>query len=202
MSNHTMKGTLFGGFKRSDVTEYIERLSKENMEALTLLREEVENLRRERDDLSSEKDSLVETNALLEAAKEEKAALTEEVVALRAEKLAAEKEIASMREELEKLRPEVQEYHDIKEKLSDIQIEACRRANELEESTKARMQALEDETYERLKTLASGCRSAYDATFVEHYPAVFDEIDALLKREEVVEPHAEGAEEASVTYLF
>ena len=71
MSNHTMKGTLFGGFKRSDVTEYIERLSKENMEALTLLREEVENLRRERDELSTEKDSLVQTNALLEAAKEE-----------------------------------------------------------------------------------------------------------------------------------
>lgn len=202
MSNHTMKGTLFGGFKRSDVTEYIERLSKENMEALTLLREEVENLRCERDQLSTERDSLVETNALLEAAKEEKAALTEEVVVLRADKLAAEKEIAAMREELEKLRPEVQEYRDIKEKLSDIQIEACRRANELEESTKARMQALEDETYDRLQKLASGCRSAYDATFVDHYPAVFDEIEALLKREEVVEPHAEGAEEASVTYMF
>lgn len=202
MSNHTMKGTLFGGFKRSDVTEYIERLSKENMEALTLLREEVEHLRSERDQLSTEKESLVETNALLEAAKEEKAALTEEVVALRADKLAAEKELAAMREELEQLRPEVQEYHDIKAKLSDLQIEACRRANELEENTKARMQALEDETYERLQKLASGCRSAYDATFVEHYPAVFDEIDELLKREEVVEPHAEGAEEASVTYLF
>ena len=202
MSNHTMKGTLFGGFKRSDVTEYIERLSKENMEALTLLREEVENLRNERDQLSTEKDSLVETSALLEAAKEEKAALTEEVVELRATKLAAEKEIAAMREELEKLRPEVQEYRNIKEKLSDIQIEACRRANDLEESTKARMKALEDETYERLQKLASGCRSAYDATFVEHYPALFDEIEALLKREEVVEPHAEGAEEASVTYMF
>ena len=129
-------------------------------------------------------------------------AVPEEVVDLRAHKLAAEKEIAAMREELEKLRPEVQEYRDIKEKLSDIQIEACRRANELEESTKARMQALEDETYDRLQKLASGCRSAYDATFVEHYPALFDEIEALLKREEVVEPHAEGAEEASVTYMF
>lgn len=202
MSNHTMKGTLFGGFKRSDVTEYIERLSKENMEALTLLREEVENLRNERDQLSTERDSLVETNALLEAAKEEKNALTEEVVALRADKLAAEKELAAMREELEKLRPEAQEYREIKEKLSDIQIEACRRANEVEESTKTRMQALEDETYERLKKLASGCRSAYEETFVNHYPSVFDEIDELLKREEVVEPHAEGAEEASVTYLF
>ncbi len=202
MSNHTMKGTLFGGFKRSDVTEYIERLSKENMEALALLREEVENLRKERDQLSTEKESLVETSALLEAAKAEKAALTEEVVDLRANKLAAEKEIAAMREELEKLRPEAQEYRDIKEKLSDIQIEACRRANELEESTKSRMQALEDETYDRLQKLASGCRSAYDATFVEHYPALFDEIEALLKREEVVEPHAEGAEEASVTYMF
>lgn len=202
MSNHTMKGTLFGGFKRSDVTEYIERLSKENMEALTLLREEVENLRSERDQLSTERDSLVETNALLEAAREEKNVLTEEVVALRADKLAAEKEIAAMREELGKLRPEAQEYREIKEKLSDIQIEACRRASEVEESTKTRMQALEDETYERLKKLAGGCRSAYEETFVNQYPAVFDEIDALLRREEVVEPHAEGAEEASVTYLF
>ena len=202
MSNHTMKGTLFGGFKRSDVTEYIERLSKENMEALTLLREEVEKLRSERDALSSEKDALVETNALLEAAKEEKAALMEEVVVLRADKLAAEKELTALREEVEQLRPEVQEYHEIKEKLSEIQIEACRRANELEESTKARMQALEDETYDRLHKLASGCRSAYDATFVEHYPALFDEIDSLLKREEVVQPHCEGAEEASVTYMF
>ena len=199
MSNHMMKGTLFGGFKRSDVTEYIERLSKENMEALTLLREDVENLRSERDNLSSERDSLVETSALLESVKAEKAALTEEVIALRADKLAADKEIAELTEEVERLRPEVQEYHEIKAKLSDIQIEACRRANELEETTKQRMQALEDETYDRLQKLASGCRSAYDATFVEHYPALFDEIDQLLKRE--TEPCCECVEESSANCM-
>lgn len=202
MSNYVMKGTLFGGFKRSDVTEYIERMSKENTETLTLLREEVEKLRQERDQLCAETETLAQTNALLESAREEKTALTEEVVSLRADKLAAEKELAAQREELEQLRVESEEYREIKAKISDIQIDACRRAKELEESTRKRMRALEDETYERLQTLANDCRSTYNKSFVEKYPAVFDEIDQMLCREEIVEPHCEGAEEASVTYLF
>ena len=202
MSNHVLKGTLFGGFKRSDVIEYIERNAKENSEAVSVLKKELENLRKERDSLSEERESLLERSGRLDAVKEERDILKEEVIALRTEKAALERELETLRAEVEGMRPECEEYHAIKEQLSQIQIEACRRANELEESTKSRMQALENETYDRLQKLASGCRSAYDATFVEHYPALFDEIDTLLKREEVVEPHAEGPEEASVTYLF
>lgn len=182
MSNHVMKGTLFGGFKRSDVIEYIERSAKENSEAVALLKEELEKYRSERDALSEEREQLLEKSGRLEEVKEQKDALMEEVVALRTAKAAAEQEIEALYAELERLRPEYEEFQSIKAHLSEIQIEACRRAKELEESTKRRMDELEDATYERLQSLAGGCRAAYDETFIKGYPQIFEELDRLLER--------------------
>ena len=182
MSNHVLKGTLFGGFKRSDVIEYIERNAKENSEAVAVLKEELENLRKDRDSLSEERGSLLERSGRLDALKEEKDALMEEVVALRTANAALEQELEALRAEVEGMRPEIEEYHAIKERLCDIQIEACRRATELEETTKRRMDELEDSTYERLQGLVDGCRAAYDETFVKGYPKVFEDLNQLLAR--------------------
>ncbi len=182
MSNHVLKGTLFGGFKRSDVIEYIERNAKENSEAVSVLKKELENLRKERDSLSEERESLLERSGRLDAVKEERDILKEEVIALRTEKAALERELETLRAEAEGMRPECEEYHAIKEQLSQIQIEACRRANELEETTKRRMDELEDSTYERLQALVDGCRAAYDETFIKGYPQVFEDLNQLLVR--------------------
>lgn len=182
MSNHVLKGTLLGGFRRSDVIEYIERSAKENSETVAALKEELEAACKARDGLAVERDFLLEKSGCLDALQEEKSALTEEVTALRTAKEAAERENAALQKELECLRPEVEEYRAIRSRLSEIQIEACRRASELEENTRRRMQELEDTAYERLQGLTDRCRAAYDAAFVAHYPEVFDELDQLLQR--------------------
>lgn len=196
MASHVLKGTLLGGFKRSDVMEYIERTAKENGEAMAALKEELETLRRERDGLAVERDFLLEKSGQLETVQAEKDALSEELTALRSAKAAVEQENAALHAELTQLRPQVEEYQAIRARLSEIQIEACRRASELEENTRRRMQELEDIAYTRLQGLTDSCRAAYDNAFVAHYPEVFDELDRLLTRAPAEEPAA-AAEDAA-----
>lgn len=179
MSEHMLKGTLLGGFKRSDVMEYIERSARENGAIITALKTERDELRQERDDLCRERDALAEEKAALLETGGQLEAATAELAELRTALAASEASCDELRCELEQLRPDWVQYQAIRNHLSVLQIEACRRASELEEDARRRMRQLEDETYGRLQALTAQCRAAIAAS----YPAVFDELDQLLRRE-------------------
>ena len=55
---HTFKGSLFGGFNRSDVTKYIEQTALEAKDRIDALEKETDGLCRENSDLRTQLDSV------------------------------------------------------------------------------------------------------------------------------------------------
>ena len=143
MENNTFKGSLFGGFNREDVIDYIKKTSAEStarIESLegdidklcaqeqelrtqvSTLRGENDRLTQEHSDTAAERDTL---RAALDTANDELTALRAEAEALRAEN-------ASLRAENDKLRPMAEQYSTIKEHLAGIELDAHQRAEEYE----------------------------------------------------------------------
>ena len=139
MENNTFKGSLFGGFNREDVIDYIKKTSAEStarIESLegdidklcaqeqelrtqvSTLRGENDRLTQEHSDAAAERDTL---RAALDTANDELTALRAEAEALRAEN-------ASLRAENDKLRPMAEQYSTIKEHLAGIELDAHQRA--------------------------------------------------------------------------
>ena len=162
MESNTFKGSLFGGFNREDVIDYITKTSAEStarIEALeadvdklcaqeqelraqvSTLRGESRTLTEERDAAAAERDTL---RAALDTANDELTALRTEAEALRAEN-------ASLRSETDTLRPLAEQYSTIKEHLAGIELDAHQRAEEYERGVR-----------ERLSTMIGECRSHCD----------------------------------------
>lgn len=196
MSDHKLKGALFGGFKRSDVVEYIEQTARETGEAIKRLEGELDVLRADKDVLMNQCADLVKTNNRLRCVEDEKSTLVQTLGVLKKSLTAAETERDSLRDELEMIRPQVEEYQQIKAHLCEIQIEACRHAKELEDAAQQRAQGLVNETYTRLRNLAAECRESYDTFFIDRYPALFDEIESILTSD-AEDGSVEPAKEAS-----
>ena len=156
MENNTFKGSLFGGFNREDVIDYIKKTSAESTARIESLegdidklcaqeqelRTQVSTLRGENDRLTQERDTL---RAALDAANDELTALRAEAEALRAEN-------ASLRAENDKLRPMAEQYSTIKEHLAGIELDAHQRAEEYERSV-----------HERLAAMIGDCRAHCDS---------------------------------------
>ena len=152
MENNTFKGSLFGGFNREDVIDYIKKTSAEStarIESLegdidklcaqeqelrtqvSTLRGENDRLTQEHSDAAAERDTL---RAALDTANDELTALRAEAEALRAEN-------ASLRAENDKLRPMAEQYSTIKEHLAGIELDAHQRAEEYERGVHERLAA-------------------------------------------------------------
>ena len=156
MENNTFKGSLFGGFNREDVIDYIKKTSAESTARIESLegdidklcaqeqelRTQVSTLRGENDRLTQEHDTL---RAALDTANEELTALRAEAEALRAEN-------ASLRAENDKLRPMAEQYSTIKEHLAGIELDAHQRAEEYERGV-----------HERLAAMIGDCRAHCDS---------------------------------------
>ena len=156
MENNTFKGSLFGGFNREDVIDYIKKTSAESAARIESLegdidklcaqeqelRTQVSTLRGENDRLTQEHDTL---RAALDTANEELTALRAEAEALRAEN-------ASLRAENDKLRPMAEQYSTIKEHLAGIELDAHQRAEEYERGV-----------HERLAAMIGDCRAHCDS---------------------------------------
>ncbi len=163
MENNTFKGSLFGGFNREDVIDYIKKTSAEStarIESLegdidklcaqeqelrtqvSTLRGENDRLTQEHSDTAAERDTL---RAALDTANDELTALRAEAEALRAEN-------ASLRAENDKLRPMAEQYSTIKEHLAGIELDAHQRAEEYERGV-----------HERLAAMIGDCRAHCDS---------------------------------------
>ena len=156
MENNTFKGSLFGGFNREDVIDYIKKTSAEStarIESLegdidklcaqeqelrtqvSTLRGENDRLTQEHSDTAAERDTL---RAALDTANDELTALRAAAAALRAEN--------------DKLRPMAEQYSTIKEHLAGIELDAHQRAEEYERGV-----------HERLAAMIGDCRAHCDS---------------------------------------
>lgn len=134
MSNQKpIRGALFGGFNKKDVAGYIEELSKKSGEYKAeseQLRErccELETYQQELDSLQSDFDTaqaqLDEANAELEQ--------------LRAENARLQTENAALSAQMETLKSDMEAYKAAREQLVSLELDANRRALELERDAKA-----------------------------------------------------------------
>ena len=151
MENNTFKGSLFGGFNREDVIDYIKKTSAESTARIESLEGDIDKLCAQEQELRTQVSTLRGENdrdtlrAALDAANDELTALRAEAEALRAEN-------ASLRAENDKLRPMAEQYSTIKEHLAGIELDAHQRAEEYERGV-----------HERLAALIGDCRAHCDS---------------------------------------
>ena len=138
MENNTFKGSLFGGFNREDVIDYIKKTSAESTAR-------IESLEGDIDKLCAQEQELRTQGVALDTANDELTALRAEAEALRAEN-------ASLRAENDKLRPMAEQYSTIKEHLAGIELDAHQRAEEYERGV-----------HERLAAMIGDCRAHCDS---------------------------------------
>ena len=202
MENNTFKGSLFGGFNREDVIDYITKASAEStarIESLegdvdklcaqeqelrtqiAALRDEKRALAEERDDATAERDTLC---IALDAANEELTALRAEAEALRAEN-------ASLRSEADTFRPLAEQYSAVKEHLAGIELDAHQRAEAYERGVRERLTAMIGECRSHcdgvLATLGETCANVSNElrraeVSVSTLPAAFNTLRAGLEK--------------------
>ena len=157
MENNTFKGSLFGGFNREDVIDYIKKTSAESTARIESLEDDIDKLCAQEQELRTQVSTLRGENDRLtqEHSDALRAALdtaNDELTALRAEAEALRAENASLRAENDKLRPMAEQYSTIKEHLAGIELDAHQRAEEYERGV-----------HERLAAMIGDCRAHCDS---------------------------------------
>lgn len=198
---HTFKSSLFGGFNRNDVTQYIEKTALEAKDCIDALEKENDVLCSENSSLRTELESVTAARDRLSDSFEDtlkqhngtKAALIDAQAQLSAaqEKLTAlEHEKAALQAEVARLRKTADEYASMKAHISDIELQARQRADELEEHTHRQLSELLDSCRHRcdeiVSVLNTSCASVsgelqkLNASVVQ-LPAAFDTLHAGLE---------------------
>ena len=149
MENNTFKGSLFGGFNREDVIDYIKKTSAESTARIESLEGDIDKLCAQEQELRTQVSTLRGENDRLTQEHSDAAA---ERDTLRAEAEALRAENASLRAENDKLRPMAEQYSTIKEHLAGIELDAHQRAEEYERGV-----------HERLAAMIGDCRAHCDS---------------------------------------
>ncbi len=160
MENNTFKGSLFGGFNRQDVMNYIEKASKESaqllqddQERIAALEKESAELRAQRDQLQSDFDrvqsdlkdacaSFHATQSELDAAQEAYTQLNEALETAQTYSRQYADEIRAQKASIEALQHEVDEYHQLKTNIAEVELDARRRADNIVSEAQAQAEAL------------------------------------------------------------
>ena len=171
MENTTFKNSLFGGFNRQDVIDYIESASRKSSETVASLESEVASLQEERtaltekcEKLEAELAELTEKLAAITAERDELACSLGEAKSL-GESFAAGLEeanasLSAAEEELALLRPQAEEYTKVKEHISGIELDAKRRADEVESSTRTRLNVFLSDVQKQYASLVATANTA------------------------------------------
>ena len=127
-SNGKFRGSLFGGFNRKDVAVYIGKVGKETNE----YKEECAKLKEENRELKSKVDELTRQISELSAQNEE---LNGEVETLRVkceEQDRLKETVAAMQARIDSDAETIAGYEKMKDKLSELEVEALKRAQQIE----------------------------------------------------------------------
>ena len=139
MENNTFKGSIFGGFNRQDVMNYIEKSSKEsaqlleeNAEKISELEKELQELRTQffklQDDFDETSSELNSAKEALDSAKSENKTLQEQIESSREGFSKADTEVQSLTAANEALQLEVDEFHELKNHIAEIELEGKQRS--------------------------------------------------------------------------
>lgn len=155
MESKTFKSVTFGGFDKQDVISYIQQTAKDTAAAQTALEAENKSLKAANMKLTGEAESL---RALVEQLSGEQTRLKDEL----AHKAAEQEDLLALREErdqlsvrLEEVMPQAEAYRKVKDQIGDIECQARKRANDLEMSTKARLEQVVTEIRSQYMKLAN-----------------------------------------------
>lgn len=134
MSNQKpIRGTLFGGFNKKDVAGYIEELSKKSGE----YKAESEQLRERCDELETYRLTIDELQDDFDHARKELDDANAEIEQLKADKARLEEENSTLSAELAAIKADIEAYKAAREQLVTLELDANRRAVELERDAKA-----------------------------------------------------------------
>lgn len=196
MENNTFKGSMFGGFKRQDVLDYIEKTAKENSEAAEKANSEIESLKKELEQAKSDVSRLTEENIAVTTARDNiQSKLFDATESLDETKAELEKraaEIEALRQKayefgakISELEPEVEKYHELRNGIADVELAAKKRAADLVSEAKAQADSLMSEAAEsagatrlraeqraeamrsQLETMLSACQEQYKNLYSE-----------------------------------
>lgn len=154
MSEHQFRNTMFGGFNRQDVLDYLTSAAEKNNQELqrrqdsyealekelsavreegTALKTELAQTRQERDEFKRQAEQLTIELARISAADQGRAAELEQV---KSELSAAREELEQLREQVNRLAPDAEAYTAIKDRTAGVELEAHRRAQSVEARAK------------------------------------------------------------------
>ncbi len=154
MSEHQFRNTMFGGFNRQDVLDYLTSAAEKNNQELqrrqdsyealekelsavreegTALKTELAQTGQERDEFKRQAEQLTIELARISAADQGRAAELEQV---RSELSAAREELEQLREQVNRLAPDAEAYTAIKDRTAGVELEAHRRAQSVEARAK------------------------------------------------------------------
>ena len=183
MENNTFKSSLFGGFNREDVIDYITKTSAESTSRIAALEADIDKLCTQERELRAQLTAAQEEAERLrgeldaaqhscEAAQYACAKADSELSTLRVEAEALRRENTTLRAENETLRPLSEQYAAVKNHIAGIELDAHQRAEAYEHSTR-----------ERLSALIAACRSHCD-TVLSTLGSTCENVTAELRRTE------------------
>jgi len=155
VESKTFKSVTFGGFDKQDVISYIQQTAKDTAAAQTALEAENERLKAANRKLTEEAEHL---RALAEQLSGEQNRLKDELahrVSQQEDLLALRKERDQLGARLEEALPQAEAYRKVKDQIGDIECQAQKRANDLEASTKARLEQVVTEIRSQYLKLAN-----------------------------------------------
>ena len=159
MDNTSFRSVPFGGFDKQDVMSYIKKTAKESSELQTRLQQENEQLRQEKAELTEKVEELQDRLETLRVTCEDlQETLAQERSGRRKlEAIASEKE--QLAAQAESMRPDAEAYARFRDSIGTIECEARKRAADLEDETKGRMELVVKQFRSQYKTLMNSFAS-------------------------------------------
>lgn len=178
MENNAFKGSLFGGFNRQDVMNYIEKSARESaeliqqdQERIAALEQEAAELRETREQLQAQLD---EMTAAHQSASQALAALQEAHTAAEEARTAAEEaneryeaELRALKDTVAALQPEVDDFHKLKNNIAEVEVEAHHRADTIIADATAQAEALLKKAQEEADALTGEATARAEKTVAE-----------------------------------
>lgn len=198
--DHPFRNAAFGGFNRQDVLDYLETADKERAQQIQTVQQQLQEMTEERDRLSAQHQALAAQTSELTAQRDALQGRTGELESDLAgcrvqldtaqgegqrhgqELEGAQRELAQVRQVLDEVRPLAEAYAAIKERTAGVELEAHRRAQDVQTEGQRQAQKLRRQMegwMARVEREYGEVRSRMDAT-VSHAAGELQRVGQLL----------------------
>lgn len=198
--DHQFRNAAFGGFNRQDVLDYLETAAKERAQQIQTVQQQLQEVTEDRDRLSAQHQALAaqaseltaQRDALQGRAGELEGQLDDqrtqlETARAEGERLRSEleqlrQELAQTRQTLDETRPQAEAYAAIKERTAGVELEAHRRAQDVQTAAQLGAQKLRrqmESWMARVEREYAEVRSSMDAT-VSHAAGELQRVGDML----------------------